>query len=84
MNVLDFSWPRLSVTQVKGTVEFRTFMENIHRRGQQFIDSCCSYKKALAGGVAAALAARQELAPRKLNVKLVQQKLQEMGAVLFD
>jgi hypothetical protein len=37
-----------------------------------------------AGGVAAALAARQELAPRKLNVKLVQQKLQEMGAVLFD
>jgi hypothetical protein len=37
-----------------------------------------------AGGVAAALAARQMVPPRKLDVKLVQKKLQEMGVVLFD
>jgi hypothetical protein len=37
-----------------------------------------------AGGAAAALAARQELTPRKLDVKLVQKKLREMGVVLFD
>jgi hypothetical protein len=37
-----------------------------------------------AGGAAAALAARKELTPRKLDVKLVQEKLQEMGVVLFD